>query len=248
MSLLYSVTHAARIHDILFVEEGKESKHSVLLVAAENKKVSAYLVLSSPPQPEIQEDNDDEEEVSTLKVFAECIGHSNRRVESSLLPLSVKLTSCARRVKALASLCMALPVSPTQTRSYTTILTTISSDGKVLVYDLAPLASAASASSSSEAATEASEILQLSPVAEYDSAGSRLTCLTVAEDTTAVATSTTGLGAVRNLTGDTKPADGEEAGSAFDAAVEGSDSEDDEELEGEDEEEMEEEDEEEDEA
>jgi hypothetical protein len=80
MSLLYSVTHAARIHDILFVEEGKESKHSVLLVAAENKKVSAYLVPSSPPQPEIEEDNDDEEEVSTLKVFAECIGHSNRRV------------------------------------------------------------------------------------------------------------------------------------------------------------------------
>ena len=54
-------------------------------------------------------------------------------------------------------------------RETTTIVCTISSDGKIFVYDLAALPA------------EAKEILQLHAVAEYDTKGTRLTCLTVAE-------------------------------------------------------------------
>jgi protein MAK11 len=86
------------------------------------------------------------------------------------------LLSAIIRVKALASLRIALPTSSTQQRESTTILTTISSDGKVLLYDLFALHGLPAAPADAE------EMPQLSALAEYDSTGSRLTCLTMAED------------------------------------------------------------------
>ena len=75
------------------------------------------------------------------------------------------------RVKAVETLRIALPKigSNEDARETTVIACTISSDGKIFVYDLAPL----------PAKTE--EVTQLRPVAEYDTNGTRLTCLTVAE-------------------------------------------------------------------
>jgi protein MAK11 len=67
---------------------------------------------------------------------------------------------------------IALPTTTSKTegtRESTTIVSTISSDGKIFVYDLAALPA------------ETTEKLQLHPVAEYDTKGTRLTCLTVAE-------------------------------------------------------------------
>lgn len=73
------------------------------------------------------------------------------------------------RVKAVETLCIALPKNREDIPASTTIVCTISSDGMIFVYDLAAL----------HANTK--EKIQLRPVAEYDTKGTRLTCLTVAE-------------------------------------------------------------------
>lgn len=64
-----------------------------------------------------------------------------------------------------------LRVSLPGTPSSTTLVSTISSDGKVRVYDLAAIAT--------ESPTR--ELLEISPVVEYDTKGSRLTCMTMAD-------------------------------------------------------------------
>lgn len=95
---------------------------------------------------------DDPEKMPT--VIAEMIGHSNRVKAVEILPLALP-----RSTKANA------PLS-------TIILCTVSSDGKIHVYDLASLPA------DQKAGTEA---LQISPVAEYDTKGTRLTCVTIAD-------------------------------------------------------------------
>jgi protein MAK11 len=52
-------------------------------------------------------------------------------------------------------------------------VTTISSDGKILVYDLGSLPSTIPEATS--------DVLSISPIGEYDTKGSRLICLTLAE-------------------------------------------------------------------
>jgi hypothetical protein len=78
MTLLHSITHAARIHDVLLVEDPSDASKSILLIAAENKKVTAY---SLPPQSTRDaDDEEDEDEAERLPpvVFAEFVGHANR--------------------------------------------------------------------------------------------------------------------------------------------------------------------------
>ncbi|KAG9018904.1 hypothetical protein FRB90_008485 [Tulasnella sp. 427] len=72
------------------------------------------------------------------------------------------------RVKAVATLPITLPSG-----DQTTYLSTIGSDGKIHLYDLLdpPLSS-----------NDASEFPQVSPIATYDTKGSRLTSLTMADD------------------------------------------------------------------
>ncbi|KAI0730841.1 WD40-repeat-containing domain protein [Earliella scabrosa] len=73
----------------------------------------------------------------------------------------------ANRVKAVDVIRIALPEG--SSRQSTTLVCTISSDGKVHLYDLAALPESAS------------ERIQLQPVAEYDTKGTRLTCVAFAE-------------------------------------------------------------------
>lgn len=82
-------------------------------------------------------------------IIGEMVGHSNR-------------------VKAVETLEIAVPPMEGGRKS-TTIVCTVSSDGKIFVYDLACLPA------------EGKDGLQLQPVAEYDTKGTRLTCLTVSE-------------------------------------------------------------------
>jgi protein MAK11 len=170
MARLHSITHAARIQDILFVES---AGRSVLLIAAENKKVAAYAI---PPRAAAEADAAEAEaeaEGPAPTVFAEFVGHTNRSVLAARIHTST--ADQVHSVKALASLRIALPTSPAQPRASTDVLVTISSDGRVLVYDVHALAGLAHDST-------AGDVPQLAALAEYDSAGSRLTCLTVAED------------------------------------------------------------------
>ncbi|KAJ7860461.1 WD40-repeat-containing domain protein [Mycena olivaceomarginata] len=79
-----------------------------------------------------------------------------------------EMTGHANRVKAIATLPIALP--PASGRASTTVVCTASSDGKIHVYDLAALPAQAG-----------STVLEMTPVAEYDSKGTRLTCVTLAD-------------------------------------------------------------------
>jgi len=97
---------------------------------------------------------DDPESTDPLEIIAEMIGHQNR-------------------VKAVETLSIALPESSNTKRTSTTIVCTISSDGKIFVYDLASLPASSSSSSS--------KIIQLEPKAEYDTKGTRLTCVALAD-------------------------------------------------------------------
>ncbi|KAH9851888.1 WD40 repeat-like protein [Lenzites betulinus] len=84
-------------------------------------------------------------------IIADMVGHTNR-------------------VKALDTIQIALPEGCT--RKSTTLVCTISSDGKVRLFDLAVLP------------VSAQEKAQLEPIAEYDTKGTRLTCLTLADGDT----------------------------------------------------------------
>ncbi|OCH96292.1 WD40 repeat-like protein [Obba rivulosa] len=89
---------------------------------------------------------------------------ANHEVEPSII---AELVGHTNRVKAVETLSIALPLSASQTS--TTVVSTISSDGKIHVYDLAALPA------------EAAEKVQLNPIGTYDTKGTRLTCLTMAD-------------------------------------------------------------------
>lgn len=76
MSLLQSITHPARIHDIAFCK-GPEDQE-VLLVAAEDTKVTLYLL----PAVETESESSDEDDTAGLHknppVIAYLTGHMNR--------------------------------------------------------------------------------------------------------------------------------------------------------------------------
>ncbi|KAH0836807.1 WD40-repeat-containing domain protein [Lanmaoa asiatica] len=138
MALRHTITHPSRIHSLRFCKR-VYGDGELLLVAAEDKKVSIYQVSEDPQSPPT--------------IIAEMIGHLNR-------------------VKAVETLHIVLPKSTSKSggaRETTIVVCTISSDGKIFVYDLAALPA------------ETKEKLQLHPVAEYDTKGTRLTCLAVAE-------------------------------------------------------------------
>jgi len=71
-----------------------------------------------------------------------------------------------RRVKAVDTLKVSLP-----NRATTTLVATISSDGKARVYDLAQVPKP----------VPKSEVVTIEPVGEYDSDGSRLVCLALVD-------------------------------------------------------------------
>jgi protein MAK11 len=73
-------------------------------------------------------------------------------------------------VKAVQTLNIALP-SSTAGLASTTIVCTVSSDGKIHLYDMAAVPEHAGAT----------KIVELNPIAEYDSKGTRLTCVALAD-------------------------------------------------------------------
>ena len=83
------------------------------------------------------------------RVVGEMVGHENR-------------------VKAIDILRVALPKNLNSKRTSTTIVCTISSDGKIFVYDL-------------DASESGKEDVQIRPKVEYDTKGTRLTCVSVAD-------------------------------------------------------------------
>ncbi|KAG1864981.1 WD40-repeat-containing domain protein [Suillus subalutaceus] len=126
--------------------------HTVRFSNRVNGSGELLLVGAEDKKLSIYDIPDDPEILPT--VIAEMTGHSSRVKEVEILPLALP-----RSTKANA------PLS-------TIILCTVSSDGKIHVYDLASLPADQKAGS---------EVLQISPVAEYDTKGTRLTCVTIAD-------------------------------------------------------------------
>ncbi|KIJ55478.1 hypothetical protein M422DRAFT_24052 [Sphaerobolus stellatus SS14] len=142
MALLYTITHPARIHDVkFFLPEGPDvdDQSELLMVAAEDKKVSIY---------ELREKDEGEP-----KLIAELVGHTNR-------------------VRAVELLIVALP--PFEESKTTTYATTISSDGFIRVYDMQDVKAALSS-------PESERPVAIESVTFYDTKGTRLTCLAMAD-------------------------------------------------------------------
>lgn len=123
----------------------------MVLVGAEDKKLSVYFVPS--------------ETTETPYVIAEMVGHANRFAHAFIV-LTVRLTFRSRRVKAVDTLVVSLPNQTT-----TTVVATISSDGKARVYDLARV----------PRPVPGSKVVAIEPVGEYDSNGTRLVCLALVD-------------------------------------------------------------------
>ena len=150
LALLHTITHPSRIQDVKFVRH-PETKDEILLVGAEDKKLSVYFVPSEASE--------------TPCVIAEMVGHANRCAQARVA-LAVGPANLCCRVKAVDTLDVSLPNQTT-----TTIVATISSDGKARVYDLAQVNKPA----------PRSEVEIIEPVGEYDSNGTRLVCLTLVD-------------------------------------------------------------------
>lgn len=82
-------------------------------------------------------------------------------------------------VKAIDILSVAIPSSPSNPRTWTRIVSSVSSDGFIRIFDLGALP--APRSSSTESDGQKGEIPALESIAEYDTKGSRLTCCTLAD-------------------------------------------------------------------
>ena len=78
------------------------------------------------------------------------------------------------RVKAFQTLALALPDG-----TQTTVVCTVSSDGKLHAYDLGELPAPASTKASKDSEDDA--VLEIHPSGTYDSKGTRFTCVTVAD-------------------------------------------------------------------
>ncbi|KAK1236215.1 Protein mak11 [Marasmius sp. AFHP31] len=83
-----------------------------------------------------------------------------------------KMVGHSNRIKAIETLSVAIPpVDGNLASTKTTIIVgTVSSDGMIHVYDLAGLPA------------DRKEVVELPPVAQYDTKGTRLTCVTLASD------------------------------------------------------------------
>ncbi|KAA1475491.1 WD40 repeat-like protein [Dentipellis sp. KUC8613] len=197
LTLLLIVTHPSRIQDVLFVPR-VDGAGEVMLVAAEDKKITAYDVTPLIDAEKNRKKDDEHPELPTPEVVAQFVGHGNR-------------------VKAMSVLRIALPLAD---RPSTTILGSVSSDGTAHIYDLYALPAA----SPSE---QKQEVLQIEPDAKYDSQGTRLTCVTLADGDVGTEASA----GKRKRGGEDEEDDEEE----WSEDVEDDDGDDDEEVEGEEE-------------
>ncbi|CAE6468432.1 unnamed protein product [Rhizoctonia solani] len=135
MTLLHTITHASRVHDVKFWTMDDKGSQEFLLVAGEDNLVTVYQI-------------SDEERSS--RMIAKFEGHTNR-------------------VKALDVLQLTNPGSKDQKIN---LMSSASSDGIIFIYDLSQIPRNSNTEDS---------VPQLKPITSYDTKGSRLVCLTMAD-------------------------------------------------------------------
>jgi len=150
MSVHASLSSPSRFHDLRFaffpLDAADPAQKEFLFIACEDGKTRVYDITHT--KGVAPGDEGLTAPAPELTVAAELVGHANR-------------------VKMLDLLEVALP---TAEPSSTIVLTSISSDGKINLYNLAQLASAPK---------DENGVAQLSPAAVHDTDGSRLTCVGV---------------------------------------------------------------------
>ncbi|KAG8714969.1 hypothetical protein FRC11_006299 [Ceratobasidium sp. 423] len=135
MTLLDTITHASRVHDVKFWASNDEPAQEFLLVAAEDKLVTVYQIGC---------------EEQSSRLIARFEGHTTRVKALDILPVMI---SGSKHQK-------------------TTLMSTASSDGNIFVHDLSRIPTNSQA---------ADPVPQFKPIASYDTKGSRLVCLTMAD-------------------------------------------------------------------
>ncbi|GAA5891851.1 hypothetical protein JCM8208_002912 [Rhodotorula glutinis] len=172
MSIHHLLTAKSRFHDVRFcyfpLDASDPNQREYLLVACEDGKVRVFDV-SNPNPITIDEDTDlDELDLPYLDPVALFSGHSNRVKQMDLLEVAL----------------------PTAEPSSTMVLTTVSSDGKINLYDLARLPRDAPAAEDkakgkgkkvaepASAPAPVDELPEVLPSATFDTDKTRLTCVT----------------------------------------------------------------------
>ena len=77
MDLVYTITHSSRIHDLLFCRDNNRNENDgqLLLVGAEDRKVSVYRIYSGAH-------SSSSSVAAQPRVVAEMVGHTNQFVAS----------------------------------------------------------------------------------------------------------------------------------------------------------------------
>ncbi|WVR03391.1 hypothetical protein IAU60_000382 [Kwoniella sp. DSM 27419] len=162
LKLLHTLNTTSRFNTVLFASVptgADEEERELLCVGTEKGIVEVYTIQVGADEPadESDEDEDVEDEAgeggngAVVDKIATLVGHTNR-------------------IKAISALPFAAPSAGGQLRK-TTLLTTVSSDGLINLYDLTSVSSGSAASKDDK----------IEAIASYDTKGSRITCVYLAD-------------------------------------------------------------------
>ncbi|KAK4705518.1 protein MAK11, partial [Phenoliferia sp. Uapishka_3] len=155
MTVLRSLTARSRFHDVRFcyfpLDAADPTQREYLFVACDDGKTRVFDLSTKSAEVDVVE------------------GETGPSMDAVAL-----LTGHANRVKMLDLLEVAYPVAAANPNSAPTapstlVLSSISTDGKINLYDLASLSVLTN--------TEAGEPVEIGPIASHDTDGSRLTCV-----------------------------------------------------------------------
>ncbi|GAA6033748.1 hypothetical protein JCM8097_004411 [Rhodosporidiobolus ruineniae] len=179
MTVHQALSSPSRFHDAHFchvpLDTSDPDQREYLFVACEDGKTRVFDV--TEPEPTFAAAMEDEEvEPPVLDAVAVLTGHSNRVKQLDFLEVALPVSPSPAASSSSAA------DSPASSAPTTVILTSISSDGKINLYDLARLPRPSSSSTSKKgkaAAAEQDGPKEVEPSASFDTDKSRLTCLCV---------------------------------------------------------------------
>ncbi|KAI9635994.1 WD40-repeat-containing domain protein [Dioszegia hungarica] len=171
LKLLHRIETKSRFNTLEFaLIPGAEGEEEEVLCVGTEKGVVEVRKVEIADEDEVKEEDEEKEpeEVETQPIGGATLDHV------------VSLVGHTNRIKSLSTLSQPVIGSDPSSISRTVLLSTVSSDGYINLYDLSS-AMCANASSSESAMGDASALPQVRPVASYNTKGSRLTCVFLAD-------------------------------------------------------------------
>jgi protein MAK11 len=151
LASLSSYPSSTRFHDVKFFKLNPEHDNEVIMIACEDGRTRIYVLQKGENKD--NEGNIEQPELMEARLVGCLIGHRNR-------------------VKAMETSYITNPLSD---GSIIPLITTISSDGLINLFDLSPIRDLLQ----KEDGNQEEEALDLTPVGVYDTKGMRLVCLSV---------------------------------------------------------------------